>query len=135
MLLTEAVSEARPDSTDPAVLLALSYADAIDQATHVPLGLEEALDDLRLAAMLADEASESGDDRAMHAFRKVAAAVAVATILDKLGPKFLAALDALLLTPKAKAAISGRLNDAALPPSPLDKMRQRHDDRHLRAAG
>ena len=135
MLLTESVEAALPNATDPAALLALNYADAIDQATHVPLGLEEALDELRLAAMLADEASESGDDRATQAFRKVAAAVSVATILDKLGPKFLASLDALLLTPKAKAAISGRMNDAARPASPLDAMRENHDSRHLRSAG
>lgn len=135
MLLTEAVENAIPDSADPAVLLALSYADAIDQATHVPLGLAEALDELQVAAAIADEASESGDDRAMHAFRKVAAAVAVATILDKLGPKFLASLDALLLTPKAKAAISGRLEGAARPKSPLDEIRERNDSRHLRSAG
>lgn len=132
MRLTEAVSNAMPGSTNPATLLALSYADAIDQATHVPLALADALEELRRAA---EQFDADGEDKASRAFRQVAAAVATATILEKLGPKFLAAIDALLLTPKAKAAISGRLDDAAAPPSPLDAMRKRNDSRSLRAAG
>lgn len=132
MRIAKAVTKALPNSTEPAAVLALNYADAIDQAAHVPLALAGALETLRRAAALAD--TDAGGDDAARAFDKIAAALATATILDKLGPKLLAALDALLITPKAKAAIAGGI-DASRPPSPLDEFRNRHDTRHLRAAG
>lgn len=135
MRLAESVDAALPGSTEPAAVLALAYADAIDEASHVPLALAEALDLLRTAAAITDAGEEDGGDRASRAFRQVEAAVATVTVLDKLGPKLLAALDALLVTPKAKAAITGRLESAGQPDSPLDELRNRHDSRRLRAAG
>jgi hypothetical protein len=133
MTLTEAVTEAVSDPADPAATLALAYADAIDQATHVPLGLADALDTLAAAAAAVDIAD--GSDDATRAHRKVAAALSAVTVLGDLGPRLLAALDALTLTPKARAALSRKLDDAARPASPLDALRDRHDSRHLRAAG
>lgn len=133
MRLTKAVAEAVTDRKTPAAVLALAYAETIEQATHVPLALASALDTLRRAAELLDEADETKD--ATRAFGKIAAVVATATILDRLGPKLLATLDALLITPKAKAALRDRLDNAGDPASPLDPLRERHGTRHLRAAG
>jgi hypothetical protein len=133
VLLTEAVTKALTDLEQPAAVLALQYAEAIDQATHVPLALADALAALARAAELADDAAESDD--AGRAYRKVAAAVATATILERLGPKLLVTLDTLLVTPRARAALAHRLGAGAQPASPLDALRDRHGTRKLRAAG
>lgn len=45
--------------------------------------------------------------------------------LDKLGPQLLAVLDALLLTPKARAALVKGAKDERPPQSPLDELRKR----------
>lgn len=132
MRLADVVATSVADTRAPAAALALAYADQIDAATHVSLGLAAALDQLRLAAQLADEAAEAGDDANMRAFRKVAAALSAVTVASDLGPKLLATLDALLLTPKARAAAGQALNETA-PTSPLARLRDRHDGRHLRA--
>lgn len=133
MRLTEAVADAVADVDQPAAVLALQYADAIDQATHVPLALADALETLARAAELADGVDESDD--ASRAHRKVAAALATATILERLGPKLLTTLDTLLVTPRARAAVAHRLPGTAAPASPLDALRERHGTRGLRAAG
>lgn len=133
MRLTEAVAVAVADTDQPAAALALQYARTIDQATQVPLGLAGALATLHQAVLLADAAEDS--DAAARAFRKVAAALATATLLERLGPKLLATLDALLVTPAAKARLTRGLDNAAHPANPLDALRDRHGTRHLRAAG
>jgi hypothetical protein len=46
-------------------------------------------------------------------------------LLPDLGPKLLATLEALLLTPKAKAAAMRGVKDAQRPKSPLDELRAR----------
>ena len=136
MRLTDVVTTAVNDTTSPAGVLAITYAESIDEATHVPLGLAAALDLLRRAAEIADEsgtASQVGDEN-MRAFRKVAAALSAVSVASDLGPKLLAALDALLLTPKAQAAIGARL-PAPTGGGPLQGLKDRHDGRHLRPVG
>lgn len=136
MRLADVVATAVADQRAPAAALALVYAESIDEATHVPLGLAAALDQLRLAAALADEAgsADKPTDEHMRAYRKVADALAAVTVASDLGPKLLASLDALLLTPKARAA-AGAAVGAVTPASPLQRLRERHDGRQLRAVG
>jgi hypothetical protein len=142
MQLTEAVGEAVTDASEPAAVLALAYAASIDEATHAPLGLADALALLAVAAMIADEQgsdldegpTRSGDTYA-RAHRKVAAALSAVSVASDLGPKLLSALDALLVTPKARAA-----GGAAIPPppaaaNPLQALRDRHDGRQLHSVG
>ena len=124
------------DQTAPTAALALAYAAAIDESTHVTLGLADALDKLMIAAQLADESGDEGKtgDENMRAYRKVAAALAAVTVASDLGPKLLATLDALVLTPKARAA-AGQAVGNVTPTNPLSRLRDRHDGRHLRAVG
>lgn len=132
MRLTDVVATSVADTHAPAAALALTYAEAIDEATYVPLGLADALDKLRAAAEIADEAgsADKPDDSHMRAYRKVAAAVSAVSVASDLGPRLLATLDALLLTPKARAA-AGAAVAGATPASPLAALRARHDGRHL----
>lgn len=132
MRLADVVATAVADRTAPAAALALAYAEQIDESTHVSLGLAAALDQLRLAAQLADEAADPPTDESTRAYRKVAAALSAVTVASDLGPKLLTALDALLLTPKARAAAGQAVGDAT-PASPLAKLRARHDGRRLRS--
>lgn len=129
MRLSDSVATAVADSRAPTAALALVYAERIDEATHAPLGLAAALDTLRDAAQLADEQNMTDGINAthMHAWRKVAAAVSAVTVAGDLGPKLLAALDALLLTPKAQAAIRDKL-PTAHPTSPIEALRNEEDE-------
>lgn len=132
--LTEAVTGAvAADPAAPAAVLALTYAASIDEATHAPLGLAVALERLAVAVSIADEQAQDGlGDTYGQSFRKVAAALSAVSVASDLGPKLLTALDALLLTPKARAAVG-----AALPTpksaDPLQKLRERYDGRGLRS--
>jgi hypothetical protein len=131
MRLADVVATAVADQRAPAAALALAYAEQIDQATHVSLGLAAALADVERAVMVA---IESGEADALPAFRKIAAALSAVTVASDLGPKLLAALDALLLTPKARAA-AGHALGAVAPAGPLKRLRERHDGRRLRPVG
>lgn len=132
-VITTAVADQR---AAPAAALAVTYAELIDEPTRVTLGLADALDKLRAAAQLADESGTADkiSDENMKAFRKVAAALSAVTVTSDLGPKLLAALDALLLTPKARAAAGQAVADAA-PGGVVKRLRNRHANRHLRAVG
>lgn len=57
--------------------------------------------------------------------------------IEKVGPMLLSTLDALLLTPRAVAAVEkGMKNGAASAPvSPLDELKRRRDERSARAHG
>jgi hypothetical protein len=129
MRLADVVATAVADQRAPAAALALAYAEQIDMATHVGLGLAAALAEVEQAVAVA---IESGGVDALPAFRKIAAAVSAVTVASDLGPKLLAALDALLLTPKARAAAGQAVADAA-PGGTKQRLRERHDGRRLRA--
>ncbi len=134
MRLADVVASSVADQRAPAAALAVMYAEQIDESTHANFGLAAALDLLRFAAELADAGGDTDkiDDTYTKAFRKVAAALSAVTVASDLGPKLLAALDSLLLTPKARAAAGQAVSDAT-PASPLQRLRARHDGRHLRA--
>lgn len=134
MRLTDAVTASVADEGAPAAVLALTYAASIDEATHLPLGHATALRLIEAAVTTAAAADPLAYAGAHAAFDKVAAALSAATVASDLGPKLLAALDALLLTPKARAAVGAAMGNAA-PASPLQRLRDRHDSRHLRSAG
>jgi hypothetical protein len=54
--------------------------------------------------------------------------------LEKIGPKLLAALESLGMTPKARASIvKGKDNDSTTNKSPLDELRARRDQRQRNA--
>lgn len=134
MHLADVVATAVADQHAPAAALAIKYAERIDESGHTRLSLSAALDTLRAAAMIADETgtSDRADDTHMEAFRKVAAALSAVTVMSDLGPKLLTTLDALLLTPKARAA-AGQALGATGTASTKARLRARHDSRHLRA--
>lgn len=129
MRLTDVVATAVTDERAPAAALALVYAESIDEATHVPLGLADALDKLRRAAEIANESADDGksSDEHVKAYRKVAAAVSAVSVASDLGPKLLAALDSLLLTPKARAA-AGQAVASTTPASPVQQLRAEEDE-------
>ena len=130
MRLADVVATAAADRAAPAAALAIAYAERIDESGHVGLALAAALDQLRRAAELADEANpnDRADDTNMKAFRKVAAALSAVTVASDLGPKLLAALDALLLTPKARASVSDGLPTAKPAGNPVDALRAEEDE-------
>lgn len=140
MRLADVVAMSVTDASEPAAALAIAYAERIDESGHTGLALAAALDQLALAAKTADDTSASDrvDDTNMKAFRKVAAALSAVTVASELGPKLLAALDAMLLTPKARAAVGQQLPGATPAVSPLDALRAEEDElagRRARRAG
>lgn len=121
--------------TRPPAVLALVYAQRIDEATHLPLALQRALQAVR------DGLAGDGDTAAaLTALDKLTAALSAVTVAAELGPKLLAALDALLLTPKARATLEGRV--PILPPAapstpdkaanPLHALRAERDELQAR---
>jgi hypothetical protein len=140
MRLTDSVATAVTDARAPAAALALAYAERIDESSHIGLALAAALAQLRFAAQLADESGTADkiDDTNVRAYRKVAAALSAVTVASDLGPKLLAALDALLLTPKARAAAGQALTTVTPAGSPLGALRAEEDElagRRARRAG
>lgn len=127
MRLTDVVATAVADKRAPAAVLALAYAEQIDEATHTSLGLAKALRTVEAAVATAVDADLALHAGALDAYHKVAAAVSAVTVASDLGPKLLAALDALLLTPKARAA-AGQAVAAAAPTSPLGALRAEEDE-------
>jgi hypothetical protein len=111
----------------PAAVLAQVYAARIDEATHLPLPLEKALDTLRVACRAAEN-----PDRAYDALAKIAATLSAVSVAAELGPKLLSALDALLLTPKSKAMLERKIPGEGKPLNPLDALRGQHDELQAR---
>ena len=99
------VPEAERQKRDiTAVALARQYADLIDQAATPNGPVAEALDLLHAAALMAD-AGEG--DRYVKAHRRIAALVSATTVASDLGPKLMAALTALGMTPAARGGTGG----------------------------
>ena len=136
MRLADVVATAAKDVNAPAAALAIAYAERIDESGHVGVALAAALDQLRVAAQIADESGEADrvDDTNMRAWRKVSAALSAVTVASDLGPKLLAALDALLLTPKARASVGQQLAGATPAGSPLGALRAEEDELASRRA-
>ena len=97
------------------VALAITYAALIDAAAPTA-ALAKALEivDPHIPA-----APATAD-----AWRKITAALAAHTVASDLGPKLLATLEALLLSPRARAAAKKAVTPDDKPATPLDELRQ-----------
>jgi len=135
--LTDSVATAVADTRDPAAALALVYAERIDESNHVTTAFAKAL---RLVEAAVTEAAVTDPlvyAGAHDAFAKIAAALSAVTVASDLGPKLLAALDALLLTPKARAATDKAIRKIA-PTNPIAQLQSEEDEvarRRARRAG
>jgi hypothetical protein len=99
---------------DRAVLdLALSYARLIDGAAPTAT-LAKALD--TIAPHI------PADPQTADAWRKITAALAAHSVASDLGPKLLATLDSLLLTPRARAAAKKAVTSDQPAANPLDQL-------------
>ncbi len=101
-----------------AVALAARYAALLDRAEE-------------LAAEAADLRPET-DDQAKR-LATLAAKVDALTVASDLGPKLLAALAALRLTPAARSAIVEGREVTSARPNPVARLRAVHDERARRA--
>jgi hypothetical protein len=108
-----AATGAGADHDRAALDLALSYARLIDDAAPAT-ALAKALDTVA-PHIPADPATAD-------AWRKITAALAEHSAASDLGPKLLAALDALLLTPRARAAAKKAVTGDQPSANPLDQL-------------
>jgi hypothetical protein len=134
--MTAAVAAAlranKPEHRDAgAVQLAREYAGLIDNATiaakyrpHIN-GLRLALDELAMLDPL------GGADKAIEALEKIADALGEHSVASDLGPKLLATLTALGLTPAGRGAKGGQ--NGAPAANPLDELKARRASRASRA--
>lgn len=118
---------------DGTVALARTYAELIDNAAPAAKYVKH-IDALRLAVDELDRldplAVESGKVR--EALDAVIVALSAHSVASDLGPKLLAALTALGLTPVARRAAMGG-SDAPKPAGPVDELRERRRTRAERA--
>lgn len=117
----QAVKAAGGDPRDQAtVALALRYAALIDNAAPAA----------KYAAALRWLARVPVDDPAAEGLREIiVVALSAHTVASDLGPKLLAALDALILSPRARAAAKKAVSDAKPTGSPLDQLAERRAGR------
>jgi hypothetical protein len=123
--LRRALAAVDPAQVDAAaVALAYGYTRQLDNAAVAARYLQP-LKELRQAVAAAEHGAE--------ALVKIETALSVHSVHSDLGPKLLATLDALGMTPKGRAAIIGKGAPTREPAaSPLDELRAR---RAARAAG
>lgn len=110
----QAVKAAGADQRDQAtVALAIAYARLIDDAAP----------DKKYAAALRWLARVPIDDPAQEQLREIiTVALSAHTVASDLGPKLLSALEALILSPRARAAAKKAVLDAKPASSPLDEL-------------
>jgi hypothetical protein len=94
--------------------LALSYARLIDAAAPTA-ALAKAID--TIAPHIPADPTTTAD-----AWRRITTTLAEHTVASDLGPKLLAALDALLLTPRARAAAKKAVTGDQPTANPLDQL-------------
>jgi hypothetical protein len=123
-----AIRAAKPEKLDAGtVQLARRYAELMDNAAPLAKYVKH-LDGLRAAL------TELGvDDETREHFDKIAEALSAHSVASDLGPKLLAALIALGMTPTARRAAMGGQNGAPTP-GPGDELRKRRATRAERAA-
>lgn len=125
-LLATTVRRALRSVKDPspqdvaAAELAITYAKAIDAAGVIAVSMPEMLKMLDEVAGIDNEIHDR-----LTRLLPAAAQVEQAAVLASLGPKLLATMDALLITPKARAAVQRGVKDAAKRSNPLDALRAR----------
>jgi hypothetical protein len=124
-----ALREAKPEKLDAgAVQLARKYAGLIDNAA-VAAKYRKSLEAVR-SALLASESIEAED--ALEHFGKITDALAEHSVASDLGPKLLAVLTSLGLTPAGRGAKGGQ-NGAPAAASALDELKARRASRAERA--
>ena len=116
-------AEPRADQDAAAVAAARLYADLIDNAAP------------RRAYQRAWETIEASiypvPEEAEEALNVIRTALAQHSVASDLGPKLLAALDALLLSPRARAAAQKGMKQSGKPgASRLDELRERRARKH-----
>lgn len=112
-VVNDAIAAQPADPRDAATAeLARHYAALIDSAAP-SAALAKAIDHL--------DARIPADPASADAWRKITAALAEHSVASDLGPKLLAALDALGLTPKARQA-AGKAITTPKPANPLDQL-------------
>jgi hypothetical protein len=94
--------------------LARTYARLIDGAAPNAA--------LAKAIRLVASCIETDDEQVVEAWRRITVALARHSVASDLGPKLLAALDALLLTPRARTAAKKAVTDAKPATNPLDQL-------------
>ncbi len=115
--VTDSASGLQLEARDHATLvLALTYADLMDNAA--PAGRYE-----RALAWLSRQ--RANDDKAEEHVMLIMTALAAHTVASDLGPKLLAALEALRMTPRSRAQKWGGKDDRAATVNPLDQLAQR----------
>jgi hypothetical protein len=124
-----ALREAKPEKLDAgAVQLAREYAALMDNAA-VAAKYRAPLAAIRRAI---DCAEEYDNRDALEAFNKIADALAEHSVASDLGPKLLAVLTSLGLTPAGRGAKGGQ-NGAPTAASALDELKARRASRAERA--
>jgi hypothetical protein len=115
------------DRDKAAVQLAKRYAALIDEATPA----SKYRDPMRA---ISRAIGMSGDEDAVKAFDKIADALAAHSVMSDLGPKLLAVLTALGMTPAGRGA---KIADdgAQRPKGPTDELREQAEKRRRRANG
>ena len=121
-----ALRQAKPEKLDAgAVQLAREYAALIDNAT-VSAKYRKPLEFVRHAIEWADDNRD-----ALEAFDKIADALAEHSVASDLGPKLLATLTALGLTPAGRGTKGGQ--NGVPVANPLDELKARRASRAERA--
>jgi hypothetical protein len=124
--LCESLKAAKVEDRDAATVeLARNYARLIDAAAP-------AAKYAKPLAAVQQVVNGSEDPFLAEHWDKIVTALAEHTVASDLGPKYLAALAALGLTPASRAVKGGASNDSE--PSPLDELRERRRTRAQRAA-
>lgn len=119
-LLATVVRRALASIEDPspkdqaAGALAVTYAKAIDEANVVAASLTKVLREVA-------ELDQDTYDRLLP----LAVRIERTHVLATLGPKLLATMDALLITPKARSALQKGVKDAGKRRNPLNELRAR----------
>ncbi len=129
--LVAALEAVTVDGRDQAaVQLAKRYAELLDEP-GVPAKYR---DPIRQISLAVNFAGNSGFDieQADTAMAKIVAALSEQTVASDLGPKYLAALTSLGMTPAGRKEKGGEKND---PANPLDQLEQQREKRDARLRG
>lgn len=119
--LDTALSAAEPADADAAtVALAKRYAHELDDAAVVSTAMTKALRQLARAEV---------DTDLYDKFEGLAARIEAVHVAATVGPKLLAALEQLQLTPKARSAVVTGGGGGNAGPSKLDELRSRRENR------
>lgn len=121
-------AEPRAGQDAAAVAAAHLFADLIDQAVMRRTYAR--------AVAAVEHAARSQDFAMPDEWETITAALAQHSVASDLGPKLLAALDALLLSPRARAAAQKGMKQSGKPgASRLDELRERRARKHGAPAG